>query len=254
MPKQAPLIVANWKMNGLLVESMQTMKKLRSLILRKPLKKSKVALCPPATLLRDMAEKIPGTGLKLGGQDCHTDKSGAFTGDISAEMLRDMVCDYVILGHSERRQHHKESSGLVAQKATTAHKEKLITIICIGETNDEREAGKAIDIVTEQLLASVPKSANNRNTVIAYEPVWAIGTNKVPTDKEISEMHESIVKTAKKSLKQFEKDVAVLYGGSANEKNAARILSLPGVGGLLVGRASLNAESFWNIIQAAENA
>lgn len=254
MTKQSYLIAGNWKMNGLLVESMQVMKSLRSHILRKPLKKTKLVLCPPATLLRDIAEKIPGTGIRLGGQDCHEAKSGAHTGDISAAMLRDMVCDYVIVGHSERRTNHKETSELVAQKAEVAHKESLISIICIGETEAERENGSAYDVVKEQLLASVPKSANDENTVIAYEPVWAIGTNKVPTENEIKEMHQFIVKTAQESLKQFEKNITVLYGGSANEKNAKKILSLPSVDGLLVGRASLEAESLWEILQIAESA
>lgn len=239
-------------MNGLLVESMQVLKTLRSHILRKPLKKTRLVICPPVTLLRDAAEKIPGTGIRLGGQDCHYAKSGAHTGDISAAMLRDMICDYVIVGHSERRTNHKETSELVRQKAEAAQKEKLTAIICIGETEAEREAGQAKEVVRAQLLESVPAKATDKNTVIAYEPVWAIGTNKVPSEDEIKEMHQFIVETAKESLKQFEKDVTVLYGGSANEKNAHKILSLPSVNGLLVGRASLEAESLWEILQAAE--
>lgn len=252
MSKTPLLIAGNWKMNGLLVESIQVMKSLRSHILRKPLRNSRLVLCPPATLLRDLAEKIPGTGIRLGGQDCHQAKSGAHTGDISAAMLRDMICDYVILGHSERRANHGETSQLVAEKAASAHKEKLTTIICIGETGAEREQGKAKDVVKDQLLATIPKSSNHKNTVIAYEPVWAIGTNKVPSEAEIKEMHQFIVQTMQKELKQFEKDVAVLYGGSANEKNANKILSLDAVGGLLIGRASLEAESLWEILQIAE--
>jgi triosephosphate isomerase len=253
MAKQTFLIAGNWKMNGLLVESMQTIKKLRSLALKKPLKQTRLVICPPTTLLRDLAEKIPGTGIRLGGQDCHSEKTGAFTGDISAPMLRDMVCDYVIVGHSERRQHHKESCSLVAAKATAAHKAKLISIICIGETEAERDAGKAKEVVYNQLLNSVPKSAHDKNTIIAYEPVWAIGTNKVPTEADIHDMHQFIVQTAQNELKQFEKEIVVLYGGSANEKNATRILSLKGVKGLLVGRASLTAESLWDIVEAAES-
>lgn len=248
MPKTVPIFIANWKMNSRLVESMQYIKKFRRYMLNN-LVGSEVVICPPATLLRDMAEKVPGTGVRLGGQDCYHEEKGAFTGDISAQMLKDMTCEYVILGHSERRKYHNEDNKLIAKKAETAHGCKLKTIICVGETKEERKNKKAKEVVKKQLLGSIPKSATGKNLIIAYEPVWAIGTNTTPTPEEIGDMHLYIHKILKSHTNAFEKTVRVVYGGSVNVENAGGILDAEGVNGLLIGRASEDVEAFWRIIQ-----
>ena len=247
-----PLVAGNWKMHG---DMSSTTKLLDGILSGLPTSNSiDIAVFPPFPYLAKAVEILGDSPVQCGAQNMSDSDEGAFTGEVSASMLKDVGCHYVLVGHSERRTNHKETSELVAQKAEVAHKESLISIICIGETEAERENGSAYEVVKEQLLASIPKSANDENTVIAYEPVWAIGTNKVPTENEIKEMHQFIVKTAQESLKQFEKNITVLYGGSANEKNAKKILSLPSVDGLLIGRASLEAESLWEILQIAESA
>lgn len=248
--KAAPLIIANWKMNGLLLESMQLFKEIRKRILDN-LVGCEIVICPPFTLLRDMAEKTPGTGVKLGGQNCHFEPEGAFTGEISAAMLHDMTCDYVILGHSERRHHFNEGSEVVRKKAAAAHAASLKCIICVGETLFERDNHLAEETVKQQLLHSLPDGADDKNTVIAYEPVWSIGTNKIPTCEQIEEMHTYITRILKAEKPTFKNGVCVVYGGSANGSNAKEILNIEGVGGLLVGRASLDSNEFWGIIEAA---
>jgi len=250
MPKKVtPIVVANWKMNGLLLESMQFFKKLRYNI-NESLIGCEVVLCPPFTLLRDFAEKIPNTGIKLGGQNCHHSINGPYTGDISPAMLQDMACDYVIVGHSERRLGHNESSELVQQKAQGAHEAKLTVVICVGETTYEHEKGLTEDIIRQQLEHSIPETANEKNTIIAYEPVWAIGTDKTPTAKEIEEAHKFIASVLKE-MKQFSNAPRIIYGGSVSNDNAKEILDTQGVSGLLVGRSSLEFDDFWNIIQNA---
>ncbi len=199
-------------------------------------------LCPPATLLRDAFQKRGAYA--LGGQDCHSDTHGAFTGDISAAMLAEAGCAYVILGHSERRQHHAEPSKLVAKKALTAQAAGLTTIICIGESAEERKSGKTDAVLTKQLAESLPASATVKNTIIAYEPIWAIGSGKTPTAREIAEAIALLRDLAKGKAAQ------VLYGGSVNVENAPEIAGISGVGGALVGGASLQLETFQPIIDA----
>lgn len=245
-----PLIVANWKMNGLLLQSMQFIKELRQKIID-DLIGCQIVICPPFTLLRDMVEKIPGTGIMLGGQDCHHKADGAFTGEVSAAMLSDMKCDYVILGHSERRQHHNEGSELVQKKAASAISNGLKTVICVGETEFERDNGIAEEVIKQQLTHSIPETATPENVVIAYEPVWAIGTNRIPTTEQIQEMHHYINRTVSARISSFAEGIRVIYGGSVSAENAPDILSVDHVDGLLVGRASLEIDSFWKIITAA---
>lgn len=203
-----------------------------------------VLVCPPATMLSPMANKMRGRGLVFGGQDCHPQVSGAFTGDISAEMLADAGAGYVIVGHSERRQHHGETSRQVQEKALAARRAGLIPLICIGETLAEREAGKTEDLLTLHIKESIPAAFTAEDFVLAYEPVWAIGTGKVASAEVIRQTHELIISLLPAGAK-------VLYGGSVNAENAEEILSIPQVGGVLVGGASLRADSFNAIIGAA---
>ncbi|MDA0781468.1 MAG: triose-phosphate isomerase [Rickettsiales bacterium] len=247
--REYPIIIANWKMNGLLRESMQNFKQLRAKI-NDSLIGCEIVICPPYTLLRDFAEKIPGTGIKLGAQNCHDKLEGAYTGSISAKMIRDMTCEYVIIGHSERRTTRNEGSELVRNKAEICHSQKLSTIICVGETLYERQNDLAKIVVREQVLHSIPKTSTAENTIIAYEPVWAIGTGKTPTAEQIEEMHNYIAHVINEELKQFENQPRIVYGGSTSSQNARSILSVPSVDGLLVGKASLDPDEFWKIIEA----
>jgi len=249
--KKFPIIIANWKMNGLLRESMQNFKHIRTNI-HDSLVGCEIVVCPPYTLLRDFAEKIPGTGIKLGGQNCHHEPDGAYTGEISAHMLRDMTCEYVILGHSERRTTLNEGSEMVGKKATIAHQNKINTIICVGETLYERDNELAKIVVREQIIHSIPKCSTAENTIVAYEPVWAIGTGAVPTSEQIEEMHKYIQTIIAQELTQFKNEPRIVYGGSINSNNSESILSIDGVDGLLVGKASLDPEEFWGIIESAK--
>lgn len=238
------LVVGNWKMNGLQADSKERVSQLLAFAKVHESLSFEMVLCPPATQLSAVAWWCKDSPYEWGGQDCHAKESGAFTGDISAQMLHDAGCTYVILGHSERRQHHKETSAEVKAKAEAAHKAGLTAIICIGETDAERTSGKAYDVVGEQLAASVPADATDHNTVIAYEPVWAIGTGKVASTDDILKMHAHI--RAKATVK-----ARLLYGGSVKASNAKEILHLANVDGVLVGGASLKADEFLAIAQAA---
>ncbi len=231
MPRK--IAAGNWKMNGLaasLAEVSQLPKGGDVTVL----------ICPPATLLAPMAAL--GRDVAAGGQDCHVAASGAHTGDISAPMLADAGATYVIVGHSERRTDHGETSETVAQKAQSAYAAGLIAVICLGETLDQREAGETLAVIAEQLKASIPAEATAQNTVIAYEPVWAIGTGKVPTIEQIAEVHDA--------LRAALPDTSLLYGGSVKASNAAEIFSVANVDGALVGGASLTAADFGPIITA----
>ncbi len=235
------LIAGNWKMNGL-DASLAEIEALARMLAAKPVR-CDVLICPPATLI-SRAVGRSGGGVQIGGQDCHADISGAFTGDISAEMLRDAGATAVIVGHSERRQYHGETDAIVAAKAKAAWRAGLTAIICIGETLPEREAGKAEQVCKMQLSGSVPRGATSENTTIAYEPVWAIGTGKTPTNAEIEAMHRHIRACLGSPLR-------ILYGGSVKPSNAKEILALPEVGGALVGGASLKASDFITIVEAS---
>ena len=208
-----------------------------------------VMLCPPATLLASMRAKLGAGPVLLGGQDCHPEKSGAHTGDISSEMIRDTGGVAVIVGHSERRANHFETDTIVQSKALAAHRAGLIAIVCVGETEAERNAGKALDVVGKQLAGSVPDAATAANLVVAYEPVWAIGTGRTPTAAEVAEVHAFI----RKQLGDRFKDGAqfrILYGGSVKASNAVELMAVANVNGALVGGASLKADDFLGIIAA----
>jgi triosephosphate isomerase len=216
-----------------------------------PVPEADVLVCPPVTLLFLARELLRNSGIALGAQDCHVAPSGAHTGDISAEMLADAGATYVIVGHSERRADHSETSELVAAKAKAAHRAGLASIICIGETEAERRAGRTLEIVGMQLQSSLPASANAANTVIAYEPFWAIGSGLTPSDADIAEVHGFIRKGLAERLGETEcAQVRILSGGSVKPANAASIVAIHNVNGALVGGASLTAKDFFAIISA----
>jgi triosephosphate isomerase len=240
------LVAGNWKMNGLGAD-LAELEALRAAVADS---RCEVMICPPATLLSRAVAAAQGV-FAIGGQNCHAQSSGAFTGDLSAEMLKDCGASAVIVGHSERRQYHGESDADVAAKARGAWRAGLSAIICIGETDGEREAGKANHICRGQITGSVPAGANPLNTAIAYEPVWAIGTGKTPTDADIAAMHAHIRDCLVRQLGAPGAGIRILYGGSVKPSNAAQILALPEVGGALVGGASLKASDFLQIIKAA---
>jgi triosephosphate isomerase (TIM) len=243
-----PLVAGNWKMNGL-ASSLGELAALKDALGRQA-PACDVLVCPPATLMAQATWLVKGA-FALGGQDCHAAAKGAFTGDISAEMLRDAGASYVIVGHSERRQIHGEGNGDVAAKARAAWRAGLKAIICIGESETQRDAGNATDVCQGQLEASVPPEATPANTVIAYEPVWAIGTGKTPTSTDIAAMHAHI--RACLTARLGEGQLLILYGGSVNPGNAAEILNLPEVGGALVGGASLKSDDFLKIIASVKS-
>jgi triosephosphate isomerase len=243
-----PLIAGNWKMNGV-AASLAEVEKLKGLLDGKPVN-ADVAICPPATLLARLGAAAGGTVL-TGGQDCHAAGSGAYTGDISAAQLADSGATFVILGHSERRAGHGETDTLVRGKAQAALAAGVIPIICVGETRAERETGTFDAVVERQLAGSIPDEAGNENFVIAYEPVWAIGTGLTPTSDEIAAMHAMIRRHLAGRFGGTGEGVRILYGGSLKPANAGEILALPNVNGGLVGGASLLADDFFAIISAA---
>lgn len=205
-------------------------------------------VCPPALYIPRI---VKADAVSVGGQDCSPHVKGAYTGEISAEMLKDSGCEYVILGHSERRQYHSETDDLICQKAEAAISKGLKTIICVGETQAERESGDALNIVTGQILSAVPASATPENCVIAYEPVWAIGTGLTAETSDIDEMHQEIKKTVQKHLAS-EAMIRIIYGGSVKPENAEEIFSLESVHGALIGGASLDPQSFLQIATHAK--
>jgi triosephosphate isomerase (TIM) len=241
------LIAGNWKMNGLSADLAELEALKKGLDGETP---CDVLVCPPASLIARAAGIVQGA-FALGGQDCRAESSGAFTGDISAEMLKDAGASAVIVGHSERRQYHHEHDKDVAAKARAAWRAGLTAIICIGETEDERDAGRAHHVCGGQIGGSVPLEATAENTAIAYEPVWAIGTGKVPSDDDIVAMHAHIRRSAVAHLGAMGKGIRILYGGSVKPSNAKSILSLDDVNGALVGGASLKAQDFLAIIAAS---
>jgi triosephosphate isomerase len=246
MPERKRLVAGNWKMNGQRADGIALARALAEQA--KAPHACELLICPPATLLAPVGEALAGSGVALGGQDCHAAPAGAYTGSISAEMLRDCGCSHVIVGHSERRHGCGETDSDVRAKALAAWRAGLIAILCVGETRAEREAGRAIAVVSGQLAGSVPDGSQGGGAaadklVIAYEPVWAIGTGLTPTNADITQMHAAI-------RSHIPTGTRILYGGSVNPKNAAEILALPEVDGALVGGASLKAEDFWAIAQA----
>lgn len=240
------LAAGNWKMNG----TAASLSEVAALVQAHPAPACEMLLCPPATLLGAMAATAKGTALQVGGQDCHAKGSGAHTGDISALMLRDAGASHVILGHSERRADHAETDAQVLAKAEAAIAAGLIAVVCIGETEAERDAGRTLDVVGTQLHGSVPAGATAANLVIAYEPVWAIGTGRTPTIPEIAEVHAFLRARLTARIGEQAAGVRLLYGGSVKPSNAAEIFAVPHVDGALVGGASLKASDFGAIVAA----
>lgn len=238
------MIAGNWKMNCLSAEGTSLAAEIAAGVKSKK-RDCEFLVCPPFTLLSLVKKSLRGSKVALGAQDCHTAEKGAHTGDISPVMLQDLGCSYVIIGHSERRADHKESSSLVRQKAVAAHNAGLKTIICVGETLEQRESGKALDVCAKQVKDSLPDDAKAANVVVAYEPVWAIGTGKTPTPEEVEEVHAAIrAVLVKKVGKSEAAKMRILYGGSVKPSNAKSMLSLPDVDGALIGGASLKSADF----------
>lgn len=249
MTVRRKLIAGNWKMNG----STAMTGDLAGALTAKAAAAAPacdVAVCPPFPFLSAAAAALADSAVALGAQDCAVKVSGAHTGDVAAEMLADVGCRYVIVGHSERRADHGEGDALVAAKATAARRAGLTAIICVGETEAERVAGRALDVVAGQLAGSIPEGASAEDTVIAYEPVWAIGTGKTATPGDVAEMHAHIRGQLVGKIQDADK-VRILYGGSVKASNAAELLAVENVDGALVGGASLVAADFWAIVAAA---
>lgn len=245
------MIAGNWKMNGQLEDGVNLAKAVAAEVKKLGKPSCEFLVCPPFTLLYSVKKALRGAKVSLGAQDAHFANKGVHTGDISPAMLKDLGCAYVILGHSERRADHFESNELVAKKAAAAYDNGLKTVICIGETEKQRDEGKTIEVCSEQILGSVPDNADASNTVIAYEPVWAIGTGKTPTAADVEEVHAAVRKVlAKKLGKGTANKMRILYGGSVKPGNAKEFLSLPDVDGALIGGASLKAEDFMAIAKA----
>ena len=249
MKQSVKLIAGNWKMNGL-AAALDEVGRLRAELEAVPAA-CRVALCPPATLIERMAAAARGSAIEIGGQDCHSERAGAFTGDVSGEMLKDAGATLVILGHSERRQGHGETDARVAAKATAALEAGLAPIVCVGETLAEREAGRAVEVVRSQVMNSLPLALAGRDFAVAYEPVWAIGTGLTPTLEQIEEVHRSVRAAMIERLGLASAAAPILYGGSVKPDNARDILAVREVGGALVGGASLKAADFLGIIRAA---
>ncbi len=256
-----PLIVANWKMHKMLSSSKSMLQELFQL-LPSDLKLDNIVLCPPVTLLHMLVEQFAKNSIKFGGQDCSglAGSEGAFTGDISAMMLKDLACEYVIIGHSERRKYHLEQNERLKAKISYAHNAGLIAILCVGEDLSQREDGSYLKFLSETLIEALPNSANFDNTIIAYEPIWAIGTGKTADLSQIEEVHQFLsnkittllAKYSQKPIQMFEQIPKIIYGGSVNTENAESILASKQVSGLLVGGASLDAQKFYNIIQVTQ--
>ncbi|VAW18376.1 Triosephosphate isomerase [hydrothermal vent metagenome] len=248
--KIKPLIAGNWKMNGFNADLDQIEAIVAGLAARGRAS-CDVLICPPATLIAAASALCANSSLMIGGQDCHVMDKGAHTGDISALMLADAGARYVIIGHSERRHEHSENDGLVRAKSASALKAGLIPIICVGETRAERLGALAITVVEQQLDGSVPDLEPDQQIVVAYEPVWAIGSGQIPTSEDILLMHSSIREWLKNRFGERGSQVNILYGGSMKAGNAQQILALDNVNGGLIGGASLRARDFLGIIDGA---
>ena len=244
------LIAGNWKMNGLKADGVALAEGVAAELRAQP-PAADLLVCPPATLVDRVSGALAGSGVAVGGQDCHAAVSGAHTGDVSAAMLRDLGATFVILGHSERRTDHRETDAQVRAKAAAAHGAGLVAIICIGETEAQRDAGQTLAVVGSQFEGSLPDGATPENTVIAYEPVWAIGTGRTPTTPEVAEVHAAIRALAARRLGGAAAEgLRILYGGSMKPSNAKELLALADVDGGLIGGASLKVADFLAIARA----
>ncbi|KCV83246.1 triosephosphate isomerase [Actibacterium atlanticum] len=244
------LAAGNWKMNGTTAQ----LAEIDALHKAHPDPSVDILICPPATLLSRLSDATKDSAIATGAQDCHAHNSGAHTGDISAEMVKDAGGSYVILGHSERRTDHGETDAIVQAKTQAALDAGLIAVVCIGETEAERDAGTTLDVLGTQLAGSLPDGIDGNTVVVAYEPVWAIGTGRVPTLEQIAEAHDFMRKTLADRFGSAADDIALLYGGSVKPGNASEIFATSNVDGALVGGASLKAADFTGIITALENA
>jgi triosephosphate isomerase len=243
-----PLVAGNWKMNGL-GTALRELESLKERLAQDPVPAADIMVCPPATLLARASDVLAGSGIVLGAQDCHPQSAGAHTGDISAEMLADAGAKAVIVGHSERRSDHGETNALVKAKAEAAHRAGLAAIVCLGETEQQLRDGETLAIVGNQLEGSLPKGSRAANTVIAYEPVWAIGTGLTPTQGDIAAVHQFIRAELGRLLGPTEsRNLRILYGGSVKPGNASELLAVADVDGALVGGASLKASDFYEIL------
>ncbi|SFM25924.1 triose-phosphate isomerase [Methylobacterium pseudosasicola] len=244
-----PLVAGNWKMNGTRA-SIKVVEAIRDGLTPELAARVDVLICPPATLIGSCVAATAGSPIAIGGQNLHARPNGAFTGSISAEMLADLGAQYVIVGHSERRAYHHETDDGVHAKALGARRAGLCGIICVGETIEEREQGRALDIVRAQLAIGLPKGATAADTVIAYEPVWAIGSGRTPTPRDIAEVHASLREMLDKLVGDEAHRIRILYGGSVKPSNARELMAVENVDGALVGGASLVAEDFLGICAA----
>ena len=255
MTVRRKLIAGNWKMNGLRQDGLALARDLahRAVTARRSAAGEGIAcdllICPPATLLFALAEELVASGILLGGQDCHAAAKGAHTGDLAPEMLKDAGCSHVIVGHSERRTDHGESDAMVRAKAEAARRAGLVAVICVGESAAERAAGRALDVVERQLAGSIPEGMSAADLVVAYEPVWAIGTGKTPTALDVAEVHSHIRSRIPGRVARAD-EVRILYGGSVKPANASELLAVVDVDGALVGGASLVANDFWAIARS----
>ncbi len=240
------LAAGNWKMNG----TAAALAEVQALIAAHPAPTCEMLLCPPATLIAQAAAAAGGAALAIGGQDCHPKASGAHTGDISAAMLKDAGATYVILGHSERRADHGETDALVHAKAEAAVAAGLVPVVCVGETEAQRDAGDTLAVIGAQLDSSVPAGSTAATLVVAYEPVWAIGTGRTPTLEQIAEVHAFLRDRLTARIGAQAAGVRLLYGGSVKPSNAGEIFAVPHVDGALVGGASLKAADFGAIVAA----
>jgi len=242
------LAAGNWKMNG----TAASLAEIDALAAALPDPGCDVLICPPATLLSRFSARAAGTAIATGGQDCHANGPGAHTGDIAAEMLADAGASYTIVGHSERRADHGETNAEVNAKAEAAWRAGLCAVICVGETLAEREASRTLSVVGDQIAGSLPETVTADNTVVAYEPVWAIGTGKVPTTAEIAGVHDDIRARLAARYPTESDGIRILYGGSVKPSNAREIFAIANVDGALVGGASLKAADFGGVIAALE--
>ena len=249
MSKPKPLVAGNWKMNGLKAQ-IPVLSQVAEGYGAGLRERVDLLVCPPATLVMTFAVVALGSRIAVGGQDCHAEASGARTGDVSAEMLADLGATHVIVGHSERRADHAETDAIVRAKAVAARRAGLVPIVCVGETRAEREAGRALGIVAAQLRGSVPPGLPPEAAIVAYEPVWAIGTGLVPTVADVAEMHAMIRRELGALVAGDPAGRRILYGGSVKPGNAAELLGVENVDGALVGGASLVAADFLGIAEA----
>lgn len=248
-PDITPLVAGNWKMNGER-DQLDQLALLASGVDDELADKVDVVVCPPATLLYVATTLSEDTPLEVGAQDCHNEASGAHTGDISAEMIKDCMAEYCIVGHSERRTDHKESDYHVAGKTQACWRAGLVAIVCIGETEAEYDAGQAEQVLKQQIMQSVPEGATEEDTIIAYEPVWAIGTGKTPSPEDVGEIHAFIREELIAKFGAHGERMRILYGGSVKPTNASEILAVANVDGALVGGASLKAADLLAICES----